>query len=682
MVTLDSDPAKVRQPLDLLAWLDQHRPPQAPSTAPPSGGNGHTSGTAWSLTVGSDVEQRAIAYLAKCDPAKSGEKGHNRTFNVACKVGPGFDLPPDVALRLLRDYFNPRCEPAWTEKQLDHKVRDAYKKAKSRGWLLRERKTRSAYDPAAKSKKAEQNKAATPDTRAQVEVTTLRHKVTREAIAAMVGDPRVFLRGDALAMAYKHPETSEKLFGGIMARNANGAPRIKLLTEATLGCLLTENAQFFKWVPVTGEDTDQECRPKDCHPPDWLIRSVLAWGEYPGFRPLLSVAECPYVGCDGSIVATPGYDEATGTLLSPAFEIGAIPDQITRTDAKEAASRLCWLVKGFPFEDGFSWTVWLTALLTASQRPMIAGSVPGFVFNANKAGCGKGLLVDMVGRLVWGGPVPTFQYPDARTESDKTVLALALGGIQAVHFDNLGEGWFYGDSSLDSALTTTVKGGRILGVSRIAEGVPLRPWWALSGNNISPGKDAYRRWLPCNLVTALEKPHERGDVSSDELVDHVTRNRGQIITDALAMLVGHAQAGRPSHGLPKLGSFEEWDGVVRAAVWFATGNDCLTTQRKAADDSPDRLSKLALLQAWKSEVPDQGSGHTANEVRKLVLDNPAAFPLMHEELVSRGQKDKPITAEKLGYVLRALKNTYIGGLKFVEVLPKRKNKTAWAVTKA
>ena len=122
--------------------------------------------------------------------------------------------------------------------------------------------------------------------------------------------------------------------------------------------------------------------------------------------------------------------------------------------------------------------------------------------------------------------------------------------------------------------------------------------------------------------------------------------------------------------------------MIRAAVWFATSNDCLTTQRKAADDSPDRLSKLALLEAWKSEVPDQDSGHTANEVRKLVLDNPAAFPLMHEEFVSRGQKDKPITAEKLGYVLRSLKNTNIGGLKFVEVLPKRGNKTAWAVTKA
>ena len=122
----------------------------------------------------------------------------------------------------------------------------------------------------------------------------------------------------------------------------------------------------------------------------------------------------------------------------------------------------------------------------------------------------------------WSGPyIP--QYPDAKTESDKTVLALALGGIQAVHFDNLGEGRFYGDSSLDSALTTTVKGGRILGMSRIAQGVPLRPWWALSGNNITRQRH-YRRWLQCNLQTPLEKPYERGDVSSDELVEHVTRD--------------------------------------------------------------------------------------------------------------------------------------------------------------
>jgi hypothetical protein len=151
MVTLDSDPAKVRHPLDLLWWLDRHRPPKAPDTAPPSGGNGQSSGTAWSATAG-DVEKRAIDYLATCEGAVDGQGGSKKLFGVASRVGPGFDLPEDVALRLIRDHYNPKCQPPWSEKELAHKVSDAYKRAKRRGWLLQERKPKSAYAPASQSK--------------------------------------------------------------------------------------------------------------------------------------------------------------------------------------------------------------------------------------------------------------------------------------------------------------------------------------------------------------------------------------------------------------------------------------------------------------------------------------------------------------------------------------------------
>jgi hypothetical protein len=43
MVTLDSDPGKPQVPLDLVGWLEQHRPPQAPPGEPPAGGNGQAT---------------------------------------------------------------------------------------------------------------------------------------------------------------------------------------------------------------------------------------------------------------------------------------------------------------------------------------------------------------------------------------------------------------------------------------------------------------------------------------------------------------------------------------------------------------------------------------------------------------------------------------------------------------
>jgi putative DNA primase/helicase len=107
--------------------------PNTPSDPPKDEANNQTSSTGRSNEW--TPERRAIEYLKKCDPAISGQKGHDKTFGVACGVGPGFDLSQDDALRLITECYNPRCEPPWSEKELRHKVRDAYREETRRGWL-------------------------------------------------------------------------------------------------------------------------------------------------------------------------------------------------------------------------------------------------------------------------------------------------------------------------------------------------------------------------------------------------------------------------------------------------------------------------------------------------------------------------------------------------------------------
>lgn len=84
---------------------------------------------------GNDAERRAVAYLDKIDPAVSGEAGHNQTLKAAM-IGPGFDLEPETCFRLLRDNFNSRCVPPWSERELRHKIESAYEREPRRGWLL------------------------------------------------------------------------------------------------------------------------------------------------------------------------------------------------------------------------------------------------------------------------------------------------------------------------------------------------------------------------------------------------------------------------------------------------------------------------------------------------------------------------------------------------------------------
>ncbi len=446
------------------------------------------------------------------------------------------------------------------------------------------------------------------------------------------------------------------------------------MSEAALGCILTRNTRFFQWK----KDTADEWIAADCHPPNWLISAVATWGSWPGVRSLLGIASSPWVQPDGS-TPDPGFDPATGTLYRPSVKLAAIPDKPTKKDAAAAWDRLLRLIDDFPFaKPAADCSVWLAGLLTAIQRPAIAGPVPGFVFNGNKAGTGKGLLVDAIGLIVWGLGIPTRSYPVDSVEAGKIKLSLALSGIAAVHFDNLPEGGFYGSSELDSALTSTMVEGRILGQSRESGSVPLRPCWFLTGNNVSPGKDAFRRWVPCNLRTDLENPHERSDVKEKDLRRYVEEHRAELLWNALVILKAHALAGRPACSVAPLGSFEEWDALVRGAVWFASGADCLTTQRETAGDSPERAEKLALLEAWRA-LPfggDNGTGVTVSEARELASEIPATashsgvptqYPALRDALLNLSRDSKLPINNKIGQKIRSMNGQNIGGFMFKSV---------------
>ena len=82
-----------------------------------------------------DVGERAARYLAAMPGAIAGCGGHNATFRAACVLVLGFGLSPEAAFPLLAEW-NQRCEPAWTDRELWHKLHDANKKEGSRGWLL------------------------------------------------------------------------------------------------------------------------------------------------------------------------------------------------------------------------------------------------------------------------------------------------------------------------------------------------------------------------------------------------------------------------------------------------------------------------------------------------------------------------------------------------------------------
>ena len=84
-----------------------------------------------------DDEQRQRVYDAACDwlanhadPAIEGQGGDQTTYETACRMR-DMGLEPDEAILALDEHYNPRCEPPWDIEDLQKKVENAYKYAKS-----------------------------------------------------------------------------------------------------------------------------------------------------------------------------------------------------------------------------------------------------------------------------------------------------------------------------------------------------------------------------------------------------------------------------------------------------------------------------------------------------------------------------------------------------------------------
>jgi hypothetical protein len=510
-----------------------------------------------------------------------------------------------------------------------------------------------------------------------IEITPAQHVAVKETIEALGNDPDLFSRGESLVTVIYEEEDEVCLYGGIELKSARGMMRSILLAQSVLGsCHISKHAPCFKFA----KDKDTS---KDIDPPKWLIASVHEIKHWHGIRHLHSLTKCPYVRKDGSLPWT-GYDPVTGALYRPSVTIEKFPDRPSQEDARNANKQLRKLVSQFPFESEDDYAVWLAYLLNLIQRPVITGATPGFAFNGNKAGTGKGLLIDVGAIIAYGHCVPTAIYPSDKDEARKTKLALGLAGVAVVHFDNLDEGGFYGGGVVDSMLTSTVVNDRILGLSRDSGPVPLRPTWTLSGNNISPTKDSPRRWLVSNLITTLESPHRREDIEKTELRSYAADHRAELIRLALIILKAHALAGRPTNKWAPLGTYEGWDPIVRGAVWYATGKDCTATQQAAEQNSTEHINKVAFLQGLK-EVDPHGSGRTAQDIftaaEERVFTKKDGLTHLYPTLASalKSMYGTTLDFSKITCLLRSLKNDPRGGLKLEQVGTVRGGGHLWTV---
>jgi hypothetical protein len=625
-----------------------------------------------------DAETRAVKYLAACPPAISGSNGHDQLFK-ACKVGPGFDLDPETAFRLLHDYYNPRCEPPWSEQELRHKVNDAYSDPKNspRGWLLNEpprnghqRSSRNGMPTAPPTEiPPAPTRADAGDGRPEILITTEEHEVIDQAVKALTSEPNVFQRGNALVTVLRDPVRTKRP----RINRPKGSPRIAPLPLPRLREMMTKTAAWKR--PKIDRNGDLDVI--SAHPPDWAIHGVSARGEWDGIRPLDAIIETPSLRPDGTILDSPGWDEETELLYEPNIVFPKVPLKPTREDARYAAERLMELVVDFPFAGENHGAAWLAGLLTPFARFAVDGPCPLFFFDANTPGSGKSKLTDIIAVISNGREMPRTAYPDGDEEMRKRITSTALAGDRLMLIDNITT--LFGGGSLDSMLTARTWKDRRLGSLENTPDLPLYTVWYATGNNVGWQGDMLRRLVYCRLESPEEHPEERADfVIKGDLVEHVRRVRPQLVAAVLTILRAHYLAGQPEEGLKPFGSFEAWSKTVRSAVHWATGFDPCATRKEVQEADSESNARAALIEAW-SQLPYSDRGVTVADALRALKDRPELYTALHDCLIEMSRNGELPSPKVIGHRLKKLRGCVINGKKFLAVTDRNKKIQMWKV---
>jgi hypothetical protein len=499
---------------------------------------------------------------------------------------------------------------------------------------------------------------AKPEARPIIRVDEDMTRVVNEAIAALATEPTVFQRTGSLVHMVRY--TADRR-SGLIQRRLN-APLIAFLPEAVLRVRLSASAEWRK-----SRRKDKAAR---ALPPPWAVSAVHSLGTWQGIRQLEGIIEAPVLRADGSLLAVPGYDAATGLLFLPNAEflpVSAIP---TLDEAKAACAQLRDLVLDFPFARDEHRSAWLAALLTPFVRGALPGPAPGFLLDANTRGSGKGLLADLISIIVTGRELARATMPTEEAELRKVLFAIALEGDQLVLMD---EAHVVGGASLDAVLTGVTIKDRILGESRRPE-APIRFTFFVAGNNVQVRGDTIRRLLPIRLCSRLERPEERTDFKYPNVKEFARNERPRLLKAALTILCGYCAAGRPNMNLPSWGSFEEWSGFVRSALVWAGEKDPCAGRADLADADPE----VALLRQLFCGFEELGPGSfTVRQLLDAAEQKPASV-LKAALLELSEDKLNPVA---IGNRLRRFKGRVVDD-KFLECERDRNSVGHWRVANA
>jgi hypothetical protein len=419
---------------------------------------------------------------------------------------------------------------------------------------------------------------------------------------------------DIVEEALKHDPTIYKRGNRIVRvlRNDDGSPCICHVHPATVAERIDSQINIYKF--------DKDGYPDYIHPPDWLVDGLMNRGEYSSLRQLAGIVEIPTPRPDGTLIQTPGYDEATGLLFEPEAEIEFLPvaERPTREEAEAAWREIRKTVETIQFASDNDRSAWLAALLTVGGRRYVPGPVPGYAFIANRSMTGKTYSAALIHRILTGREPELNAYTADEEEVRKTLLSLAISPPPLFLVDNVPNGCEFGGAAWDAVLTSRTVSGRLLGTNEVGS----FPWTSVlfvTGNNLGFKGDTYSRMCLVNIKDDSLNPEERNhEVDGKTLDEYALGNRAKLIHAALTILRAYSIAGDEVDLPPS--RYRAWDRTIRAAVSWATGHDPMPPRSPADNADREAIEAEELVSAWAGLLKEMSIARRETVVAVTVSD--------------------------------------------------------------
>jgi putative DNA primase/helicase len=410
-----------------------------------------------------------------------------------------------------------------------------------------------------------------------------------------------------------------------------------------------------------------------CRFGDWTFRQVEGVLTTPTLRP------------DGSLLATPGYDDQTRLLLVAPPIMPPVSDAPTQADAADALALLDGVLEEFSFVDDASRSVALSALIT----PVVRGAfsvAPMHTTSAPVPGSGKSFLFDVAAAIALGQPCPVLAAGRSEEETEKRLGAALLTGQPLISIDNVnGE---LGGDALCQIVERPIVEIRVLGKSELARIETRGTTLFATGNNLVLVGDLTRRALLARLDPQLERPEMR-EFRRNPVAD-ILADRGKYIAAALTVVLGYRAAGSPSPA-PRLASFEGWSDTVRSALIWLGRRDPVLTMERARDEDPRLMALSDMLSAWKEALQTgQGTRRTAAEILQLVeerhpthssIEPEWRYPDLRAAVFNVASSRGHLEARTLGRWLTRHRGRIVRGCSFAGVSDKHGHGSQWWIEK-